>query len=240
MEKHRDNIFAVRLNIPDGKGFAMSTREKIIQAADRLFGEVGFDASTVQKIAELSQTNKALIHYHFKSKENLFVCVIDHYFEELTDALQKSLLGEGFLENRIAKAIDRYIQFLEQNRNFVRIIQREINGGNQRDCVIGHMAPLFQMVVTAVREAYPKTLAGDLAAEQLVVSCYGMIITYFSSHGVIEKVLASNPLTRENLLVRRKHLKAMLDIIIRVIKEDGNGMIASSQDLPEEDHRNNI
>ncbi len=208
----------------------MSTRGKIIQASDRLFGEVGFDASTVQKIAELSQTNKALIHYYFKSKENLFICVIDHYFEELTKALQKALLGEGLLENRIGKAIDQYIQFLEQNRNFVRIIQREINGGNQRDCVIGHMAPLFQMVVTAIREAYPKTLAGNLAAEQLVVSCYGMIITYFSCQGIIEKVLADNPLTKENLQVRRKHLKAMLAIIIKAIKEDGNEMKAQSHE----------
>jgi len=206
----------------------MSTREKIIQAADRLFGEVGFDAATVLKIAELSQTNKALVHYYFKSKENLFVCVIDHYFEELTKALQKSLLGEGLLEDRIGKALDRYIQFLEQNRNFVRIIQREINGGNQRDCVIGHMAPLFQMVVTAVREAYPRTLAGDLSAEQLVVSCYGMIITYFSNYGIIEKVLVSNPLTKENLQVRRTHLKAMLDIIIRAIKGDGHGETSPS------------
>jgi len=73
-----------------------------------------------------------------------------------------------------------------------------------------------------------------------VVSCYGMIITYFSSHGVIEKVLASNPLTKENLQVRRKHLKAMLGIIIRAIKEDGNDMIAPSHDLPEEEHRSNI
>jgi hypothetical protein len=166
--------------------------------------------------------------------------VIDHYFEELTDTLQKSLLGEGFLENRITKTVDRYIQFLEQNRNFVRIIQREINGGNQRDCVIGHMAPLFQMVVNAIREAYPQTLTGDLAAEQLVVSCYGMIITYFTCQGIIEKVLGDNPLTRENLQVRRKHLKNMFAIITRAIKEDGNDMIAPSHDLPEGDHRSNV
>ena len=87
------------------------------------------------------------------------------------------------------------------------------------------MAPLFQMVVNAVREAYPQTLAGDLAAEQLVVSCYGMIITYFACQGIIEKVLADNPLTTENLQVRRKHLKEMLAIITRAIKEDGKDMI---------------
>jgi AcrR family transcriptional regulator len=205
----------------------MTTRDKIIQAADRLFGEVGFDAATVQKIGELSQTNKALIHYHFKSKENLFVCVIDHYFAELTGALQQSLLAEGPLTDRIGRAIDRYIQFLEQNRNFVRIIQREITGGNQRDRVIGHMAPLFQMVVTAVREAYPKTHSGDLAAEQLVVSCYGMIITYFSGQGIVEKILGDNPLTKENLLARRQHLLAMLAIIIGAIG-DGRERAAPS------------
>lgn len=208
----------------------MTTREKIIQAADRLFGDVGFDASTVQKIAELSQTNKALIHYHFKSKENLFVSVIDHYFEELTRILQKSLLGQGLLEERIGMAIDRYLQFLEQNRNFVRIIQREITGGNQRECVIAHMTPLFQMVVTAVREAYPRTRSGEMAAEQLVVSCYGMIVTYFACHGIVEKILADNPLTRENLQVRRAHLQAMLAIVIKALREEEPATAEPSQE----------
>jgi len=92
----------------------------------------------------------------------------------------------------------------------------------------------------AIREAYPQTLAGDLAAEQLVVSCYGMIITYFTCQGIIEKVLADNPLTRENLQVRRKHLKEMFAIITRAIKEDGKDMIAPSHDLPEEDHKSNV
>lgn len=83
------------------------------------------------------------------------------------------------------------------------------------------MAPLFKMVINAVREAYPQTLSGNLAAEQLVLSCYGMIITYFTCHGIIEKVLAGNPLTRENLQVRRKHLRYMFAVITRAIKESG-------------------
>jgi len=47
-------------------------------------------------------------------------------------------------------------------------------------------------------------------------------------------------LTRENLQVRRKHLKDMFAIITRAIKEDGKDKIAPSHDLPEEEHRSNV
>jgi AcrR family transcriptional regulator len=51
------------------------TKEKILQAADELFGRLGYDAATTREIAERCQVNKALIHYHFKNKEGLLASV---------------------------------------------------------------------------------------------------------------------------------------------------------------------
>jgi TetR/AcrR family transcriptional regulator len=191
----------------------MQAKDKILQAADRLFGENGFDAASLSKIAAASKINKALIHYHFKNKEGLFASVLDRYFEKLTDTLQSALLGEGTLPDRISKLIDNYIDFLEKNRNFIHIIQREINGGKQQDRVIRHMVPLFQMIAKAGREAYPATRSGDLAAEHMLISCYGMIITYFTCHGIMEKLLGGDPMSGENLRARKKHIQRLMDMV---------------------------
>ena len=127
-----------------------------MKAADRVFGEMGFDAATIRKIADISKTNKALIHYHFESKEGLFESVLDHYFEELSQNLHGALISNGPLSDRLIRMFDRYLDFLEKNRNFVHIVHREINGGKQMERVIAHMIPLFQFVLQGIREAYPK------------------------------------------------------------------------------------
>jgi TetR/AcrR family transcriptional regulator len=196
----------------------MKARERILKAADRVFGEVGFDGATVRKIADISKTNKALIHYHFNSKEGLFESVLDQYFEELSKDLHGTLISDGPLSDRIIRMFDRYIDFLEKNRSFVHIIHREISGGKQMKRVIAHMIPLFQFVLQGIRGAYPKTRAGDLSAEHLLVSGYGMIITYFTCSGIVEKLIGSNPMAPKNLQSRKKHLVRMFDIIIHALE----------------------
>ena len=131
----------IRLKFSENK--SVKAREKILNAADRVFGEMGFDAATVRRIAALSKTNKALIHYHFGSKEGLFESVLDHYFEELAETLHGNLISDRPLPERIRRMFDGYIGFLEKNKNFIHIIHREINGGKQMDRVLAHMVPFF-------------------------------------------------------------------------------------------------
>ena len=56
-----------------------SARDQILEAADHLFGEYGFDATATRHIAERCGVNKALIHYHFSNKQGLFEAVLDRY-----------------------------------------------------------------------------------------------------------------------------------------------------------------
>jgi len=47
------------------------TRERILQAAERLFAERGFAETSVRAITAEADANLAAVHYHFSSKENL-------------------------------------------------------------------------------------------------------------------------------------------------------------------------
>jgi AcrR family transcriptional regulator len=49
------------------------SREAILRAAERLFAREGYDRCSIRQISERSGVNQGLVHYHFKSKENLFV-----------------------------------------------------------------------------------------------------------------------------------------------------------------------
>ena len=199
----------------------MSAREKILEAADALFGRVGFDAATTREIAELSGVNKALIHYHFKNKEALLGNVLDRYYGKLARTIQAEFSGEGSLRERMERLIDVYMDFLDKNRNFSRIVQREASGGKHVDRIRSHMAPLFRLGMETVQAAYPGTRSGDLAAAQLLISFYGMVISYFTYSDVLSHLWKTDPLSKRNLDARKEHLRRMLDIVMKSIEQDG-------------------
>lgn len=193
----------------------MSAREQILDAADALFGELGFDAASTRQIAESSGVNKALIHYHFSTKEALFGAVLDRYYERLTAVLGEALVREGSLEERFGSLLEAYLEFLDENRAFSAMVQREIAGGRHLDRIVGHMVPLFQSAVELIRREYPATRAGELAAAELLVSFYGMMVTYVAYRPVIDRLVGSGAEHEAAGLRRRKrHLRRMLSLVI--------------------------
>lgn len=196
----------------------MTAKEKILQAADKLFGEVGFDAATTRKIAEISGVNKALIHYHFKSKEALLEHLLDAYYENLAATLRNCFSAKGTLRDNLLQVLDVYLDFLEKNRNFSRIVQREAAGGKLIDRVLSNMTPILEMGLLHLKQTYPSTQSGAMSAEHLLVSFYGMIVSYFTYSGVIELLLSSDPMSPANFQTRKLHLQTMATVVLAAIE----------------------
>ena len=74
-----------------GSSYAKSadTRQAILQAAIKAFGEAGFAAVTTRQIATMAQVNQPAIAYYFKNKEGLYLAcaqaIIDGYTARLSD-----------------------------------------------------------------------------------------------------------------------------------------------------------
>lgn len=55
----------------------LTTEEKIIVAARKIFTQKGFSATRTREIAEEAGVNSALVNYYFRSKKNLFHIIIE-------------------------------------------------------------------------------------------------------------------------------------------------------------------
>lgn len=190
---------------------AVETRNEILDAADALFGTLGFEAATTREIAEASGANKALIHYHFGGKEGLLGGVLDRYYTQLTGVMAAALHGEDDVRAKLHRVVDTYIDFLGENPNFFRIVQREAAGGPRKDRIVERMSAILGLGLPTIRAAFPATAGGPLAAEHLVVSFYGAIITYFSYAKVLEGLLHEDPLSPQKISERKRHLHWLLD-----------------------------
>jgi len=216
----------------------MSTdaKERILDAADHLFGEVGFDAATTRQIAERSAVNKALIHYHFGNKDDLFNTLLDRYYERLEATVREEIERPGSLRDRMHRLLDTYVDFLAANRNFSRMVQREASGGRHLDRIVARMVPIFERGMAMLEMAYPDSRAGELAGPHLLVSFYGMIVTYFTYSPVLAGLLGTDPLGPESLEQRKAHLKRMLDLVVEQLNNEreraasGGGATRSERD----------
>ncbi len=207
-----------------------AAKEKILEAADSLFGEVGFDAATTRQIAERSAVNKALIHYHFGNKDDLYHALLDRYYQRLGDTLRAALTAPGTVRERFLAMIDAYVDFLGANRNFSRMVQREASGGRHVDRIVGHMVPLFRQGSALLELAYPATRGGAMSGAQLLISFYGMIVTYFTYAPVVEKLLDTDPLDPANLELRKRHLTGMVDLVVGQLEANAAAPAADPSD----------
>jgi len=192
----------------------MTTRAAILQAADQLFGEHGFDATTTRQIAEHSGANKALIHYHFENKDQLFHAVLDRHCGELSEVLAIVAGREGTLRERLGLLVEAYVDFLAGHLGFSRMIQREVSSGRHVGRIVDHMLPPFQAALTLLEAVWPATRSGDMSAPHLLLSFFGMVSGWFAYAPVVEPLTGLDPLAPESLAQRKRHLLGMLDLLL--------------------------
>ncbi len=69
--------------------------DAILDAAEAVFADHGFAAATTRAIADLAKVNLALIHYYFRTKEQLFEAVFVRRSDEINDR-RRVILAELF------------------------------------------------------------------------------------------------------------------------------------------------
>ncbi|MGB5410268.1 MAG: TetR family transcriptional regulator, partial [Woeseiaceae bacterium] len=68
-----------------------ATRDRILDAAERLFAEKGFEGVSVRKITRAADADVSLAYYHFKSKRDLFDQVMLRRVDYLNEIRFKAL-----------------------------------------------------------------------------------------------------------------------------------------------------
>jgi AcrR family transcriptional regulator len=74
------------------------TRERILDAAERLFGELGYEATSLRTVTAQAGANIAAVNYHFKSKEGLLRAALARRFRPIND--QRLTLLDAYEKER--------------------------------------------------------------------------------------------------------------------------------------------
>jgi AcrR family transcriptional regulator len=78
-----------------GKSPERQTRERILEAAIRVFSRKGYHDTRVDEIVDESQTSKGAVYFHFPSKEQIFLALVDEFAGLLEKKLLETIQSEG-------------------------------------------------------------------------------------------------------------------------------------------------
>ena len=92
-----------------------NTEERILEAAKKVFHRKGYDGARMQEIANEAGVNKALLHYYYRSKDNIFQAVFEDAFSRLLSRINSIFFSEQPLDQKIPAFVDYYLTFLSEN-----------------------------------------------------------------------------------------------------------------------------
>jgi AcrR family transcriptional regulator len=142
-----------------------TTKDKILDSAERLFAERGFDATSLRHIIAEADVNLAAVHYHFHSKDALLDAVILRKIapvnrERMTrlDRYEKEAGGRALAVERVLEAfIAPTFEARERNPQFVKLMGRLHAEGVMLRLMTEYFQPVLERFLEAFRRSMPET-----------------------------------------------------------------------------------
>lgn len=164
----------------------ISVKEKILDAAVTVFAQNGFEGARTRDIAALAKVNISTLHYHFKSKDNIYGSVINKIHEQSNKYMMPTMIAKkAIIENskdkkEIVEAIKAMaMTFIEtilnpENKRYSKIIAFEQIDQSK------HFKTLFENVMKRVCE--PFTLATAKIMGKKPDSIEAILLTWSNRH----------------------------------------------------------
>ncbi|MBM3434974.1 MAG: TetR/AcrR family transcriptional regulator [Bacteroidetes bacterium] len=196
-----------------------STEQAILKAAKKVFIRKGMEGARMQEIADEAGMNKALLHYYFRTKDNLFEGIFIEAFQKLVPNILELFDSDLPLFEKIEMFAGKYIETFIENPMVPGFIMHELSRDPDKIVnVIRNIGIKPQVFVKQIEKEIEKGAIIPVDPYHLIVNMLAMCIFPFVAKPILMNVLFDqNPEKFSQFIQQRK--KEVPEFIINAIRK---------------------
>jgi AcrR family transcriptional regulator len=174
-----------------------STRDHILDTAEKLFAERGFAGTAMRDIASSIGLNAASLYNHFPGKRALYEAVLERGLRPLFE-LMDQLAESDWTPERLDKLTDALLTHLAQRPQVPRLLMHEALEGGTRLPVLAQdwLRPLYARALGAFRQSQALRDWEEEEVPLLLMALYHLVLGYFAATPMLREVLGEDPLSK--------------------------------------------
>lgn len=155
-----------------------NTEQIILEAAEAEFLEKGYSNAKMMAIAQRAGVAHSMLHYYFRSKENLFQGILQQKMQEMFSLQGEALEGETTFEGLLRKVRDLRDRFFAANPKFAYFILTEVMGNAQNRALLVQLVErMSRTSMVKLRELLEQEMAAGRMRRMRIENVILMIIT---------------------------------------------------------------
>lgn len=200
------------------------SREAILAAAERLFAERGFEATSLTDVGSAAGLSRGTPSYFFGSKDGLYEAVLERAFEARDLATAEAFRplrewcaapgGAGSLRAALAASAAAYMEFLAGHPSFQRLVQREELAGGGRLGDVDRESTAIRDAFEALRSVSGKHGVGLFEVDDAVLVCVSLTYSPLAQRATFMAAIGRDLADPETM---KSHIALVADQLLALV-----------------------
>ncbi len=153
-------------------------RERILEAAVRVFAQEGFYNAKVSQIAQVAGVADGTIYLYFKSKDELLISLFEDRMERINQNLREAIAAESNARDRLKRVIRLHLELVQQNRHMAEVVCVELRQSSKfiKEYANPKFAEFLRLIAGAVEGGQKAgELRSDIDPQLVARSLFGAL-----------------------------------------------------------------
>lgn len=187
-----------------------SMEQTILEVAEKLFLEKGFSLTSTTEIAKAVGCNQALVHYYFRTKDNLFNTIFEQKFKVFFQGVfeMKNMEKMQFVD-KLKFMIESHYDLLRNNPKMPGLILNELSRKPEqlnmiRDKLQSIPEVLFSLLNEELQSEIAKGKIRQINLIDLIVSIVSMNVALFLMMPIVENLFSFDETQKKYMIEHRR------------------------------------
>src|SRR5436190_11481685 len=104
---------------------ASARRAQLVEVGRRVFAERGYEATSVEEIAERGGISKPIVYEHFGGKEGLYAVIVDREIEHIVSCIVEAI-SSGSPRERLERAALAFLTYVKERPGGFAVLLRDV------------------------------------------------------------------------------------------------------------------